>query len=128
MKDVFSSGKGKKVNVGMQRGGYKEMMEMRKKQLPDIEDTIRDALKDYEGQNVCVIVQHEDENGMPEHATIVMAGVGRMETQIAMAKALHNASKTAMEVLMKGADGNVDAMLEIASALVDDIKRDRRGR
>lgn len=113
--------------AGMERGNFAQMTKMRKQKLPQIQATIQDALKDYDGQSIAIIIQHEDENGMPESSTCVMAGVSRMECQIAMGKALSEASDKAMEVLMESAKGDVKAMLSIAAALVEVIDKEKKG-
>jgi len=124
MKDPFASKKSstRKKQIGMERGDFESMTKMRKQQLPEIEESIREALKDYSGENICIITVSEDENGLPNGSSIVMAGVGRMESQVAMAKALHAASNTAIEVLMDGAKGDVKAMIAVAGAVANLIQ------
>lgn len=100
-------------------GNYQDMMKMRKKQLPKFKDSIQDALKDYDGASIALIVMREDENGMPDGSHILVAGCSRMEVQIALAKALDSASSKTMEMIMESASGDVKAMLAIASALVN---------
>lgn len=124
MKDIFGKDnkKSKHHVSGVSNGDYATMIKTRKEKLPEIEDTIREALKDYEGQSICIVIQNEDENGKPESHHIMMAGVSRMECQLAMAKSLSHASKQALDLLMESANGDVTAMLRIAAAMVDEIK------
>lgn len=100
-------------------GNFETMIKTRKKQLPKFQESIQDVLDGYEGESMCIIVMKEDENGMPAGSQVVMAGVSRMETQIAMGKALSQASDKAMEILMESAKGDIKAMLAIAAALVN---------
>lgn len=120
MKIDFNSDDNK--HVGMEVGNFESMTKMRKKQLPEIQATIQEALKDYDGGSISIIVIKEDENGMPIGHSLLMAGVSRMECQIDMAKSLDMASNSAMEVLLKGADGNIKAMMQIASAMAKHFK------
>lgn len=129
MKNIFNEDKNSKdetdkgeINIG----NFGDMMKMREKKLPEIEDTIRKALKNYSGQNISIVIINEDENGMPEGCTLVMAGVGRMESQVSMAKSLRKASDKALESLVNSASGDVDAMLAVASAMIDSIDTKRR--
>lgn len=108
--------------IGLKAGNYESMMKMRKKQVPAIEKSIQDIFKDYSGESVTIILQREDENGMPDHVSIVMAGVSRMECQIAMAKALDKASDKAMEVLIESAKGDPKALIAIAKAVINDTE------
>ena len=127
----FNSDKNKKKRgvktdeVDMLRGDYEAMLKMRAKQLPKIQDAIRETLKDYEGTSIAIIVMKEDENGMPEGSHVVMAGCSRMESQIAMGKALSEASDKTMEILMESSKGDIKAMLSIAAALVNVMENDK---
>lgn len=125
MKINFNNGNGKKCNQRMERGSFDSMMKMREKQLPDIQASIQDALKDYNGEAIAVLIQKEDENGLPAHVHIVMAGVTRTECQVAMAKALDRASVEAIGMMVEAANGDANALLEIAkSIIVDKSKED----
>lgn len=126
MKINFNSNgkKGKGYDSELIGGNYEDMLKMRKKQLPKIQESIQDALKDYDGTSIAIIVMKEDENGMPDGSQVVMAGVSRMESQLAMGKALSTAADKTMEILMEGAKGDVKAMLAIASALVNVIEKE----
>lgn len=120
MNNVFGKDKkDNKKNVSLTEGNFREMMKKREQQLPIIENNIREALEDYSGQNMCLIVINEDENGDPEGASVVMAGVSTMETQIKMSQVLHKLSNKSMEILMESASGNLPAMLQIATALAE---------
>lgn len=102
-----------------ERGTYKDMLELRKKQLPKIQANIQKILEDYNGENITIIVQKEDENGMPERSKILMAGTARIECQIAMGKELSLASEKAIEVMMETAKkGGLDGLLALTEAVV----------
>lgn len=116
----FDSNKGKKKNKsGMLAGNYETMLKQRKEMQSEIEATIQEALADYAGESITIVIQKEDENGMPDHCHLVMAGTSRMESQVAMAAALSRASDQAMEILMDNVKGDVKAMLALASAVVN---------
>lgn len=126
MKIDFNS-KGKKdknYDSDLINGNYEDMLKMRKKQLPKIQESIQEALKDYDGTSIAIIVMKEDENGMPDGSHVVMAGCSRMESQLAMGKALSMAADKTMEILMESAQGDVKAMLAIASALVNVMEKE----
>ena len=114
--------------AGMKTGNFASMMKMRDKQLGDIQNSIRDVLKDYGGESIVIIVQKEDENGMPDHARMLMAGVSRMESQVAMSSALDKAARQAIEVLVDSAKGNPEALIKIAMAVAEDIKDNKKGK
>ncbi|MCA9333845.1 hypothetical protein KC963_02255 [Candidatus Saccharibacteria bacterium] len=122
----FNNGNSKKHNQkSMGRASFDSMMKMREKQLPDIQASIQDALKDYNGEAIAVLIQKEDENGLPAHVHIVMAGVTRTECQVAMAKALDRASVDAIGMMVEAANGDANALLDIAkSIIVDKSKED----
>jgi len=128
MKDIFGDDKKntKKYDSGVEEGNFEDMLKLRDKQLPKIEESIRDALKDYHGQNICILVGEEDENGYPSGTHVVMAGVGRMESQLYMARALSHASDQSLEILQDSAKGDVKAMLQVAKAMVNMIELDEK--
>lgn len=105
-------------------GDYQSMMKMRKKQLPRFKDSIQEVLKDYDGQSIAIIVMKEDENGLPDGSHVIVAGCSRMETQIAMSKALSSTSDKVMEMIIESSKGDVKAMLSIASALVNIMEKE----
>ena len=108
----------------MSRGNYGDMLKMREKELPDMQKNIEQAFEHFHGQNVVVIIMEEDENGEPTGHRMVMTGVGTMQNQIALGKALHKASHMAIEALMEGAKGDLRATLEVAQALSEELKED----
>ena len=103
-------------------GGYPAMIKKRKEQLPKIQDNIQEILENYSGESIAIILMKEDENGDVTGSNMLMSGVSKVESQIRMAKALNIASNKAMDILMKGVEGNPKARLQIASMLVDSIK------
>lgn len=115
----FNNGNDKDNKASLTEGGYREMVTSRKKNLPEIEATIQDILKDYAGENICIIIQREDENGLPDHSHVFMGGVSRLETQVAMAKTLDQTSHKAIELLMESSKGDVKAMLAVVQAVME---------
>ena len=120
MKNIFENENSKVKKSELSQGSFRKMMEAREEELPELKDSIRRALKDYSGQNIAIIIIDEDENGDAEGASVLIAGVGKLESQIAMAKTLHRASETIVEDLMEVSKGDVKAMLQIASAIISD--------
>lgn len=120
MKNIFESENRKSKKSELSQGSFRKMMEAREEELPELKDSIRRALKDYSGQNIAIIIIDEDENGDAEGASVLIAGVGKLESQIAMAKTLQRASETIVEDLMEVSKGDVKAMLQIASAIISD--------
>lgn len=100
-------------------GNFEEMMRIRKQQLPNIRKNIDKILSNYEGESIVILIQKEDENGKPEKTLTMMAGTSTPETQVAMAKALHETSNIAIEVLMDSAKGDIRKTIAIAQALTD---------
>jgi len=114
----------KTSRINMRTGGFKEMMEARAEMLPEIEKNIREALKNYNGQNMCLIVMDEDENGAPNGAQVLLCGVGRMETQFKLAETINLAADDAFKALVDGAGGDVDALKQVARLLKAKIERE----
>lgn len=115
--------KGSKTFISeVSSGDFEHMMKHREDHLPEIEKQINKVLKDYDGGSITIIVQREDENGMPDHTELLMAGTASIESQIAMAQAIRKAADSAMEVLMESCKGNTSAMLRLAALMMDEIK------
>ncbi len=112
--------KNKKINMSeMKEGNFEDMIKLRKKQLPKLQESIQEILKDYHGRGITIIVQHVDENGNPDHSAVLMAGVSTIESQVAMVKTLRDAAHQGMELLMDSSKGDVQQMLAVANALVN---------
>lgn len=122
--DFNGKGKGKHKVSGLISGDYETMVKTREKELPHIQETIQEVLENYSGESICIVIQKEDENGMPEASQIFMAGVSRMECQLTLGKALNDASQQAIEILMESAKGDVKAMMTIAKALTKLIEKE----
>jgi ribosomal protein L21E len=123
----FNNRNDNKKNVSkISSGDYASMLKLRKETLSKIQDGIQDMLKDYDGQSITIIIQHEDENGMPDHTHVLMAGVGRLESQIAMGKALSDGADQVLELLMESTKGDTKAMLKLANAMMNTINHDKR--
>lgn len=118
--------KKKTKEIKMETGNFETQMKLRKKQVPKIEASIQEILKDYSGESITIIVQKEDENGQPDHARILMAGVSQMESQLAMSRALDRASDQAVEILLEGAKGDTQALIKIGIAMMQDIANENK--
>ena len=123
-----SNKEGKHEVSKLEVGNFESMVKKRKQKLPELQATIQDALKDYEGESICIIIQKEDENGLPEKTQVIMAGVSRMECQLRLSKALDEASGMALKYLVESAQGDLDAMLQIAAAIAGLANKERRGK
>lgn len=127
--NIDFDGKGKnKRGASMVEGSYEDMVKMRKKQLPEIKDEIQKMFKNYDGGLVAIITMDEDENGKSEGHSLFIGGVAHISTQLALGKALSEASEKMAEMLVDKASGNPHAMKSIVSELLekmlDDITKD----
>ncbi|MGK2896077.1 MAG: hypothetical protein ACSLEY_00530 [Candidatus Saccharimonadales bacterium] len=110
----------------MFKGGYEGMMRERKKMLPEMQDAIQEALDEWNGESIVMIVMKEDENGLPNGTHTIATGVARPQMQIAMGKALTDMAEHIMHTIMDVAKDDPKAMLDIAEALIDEIKRENK--
>lgn len=123
----------KKFNFGDKRkdemveGDFRKMMEMRKGAIPDLEDSINSILDDYHGEMLAIVRVSEDENGDPNSHAIFIGGVAGIESQIRLARSLHEAEKSIHDSLLKNATENPRAALEIADKLLDEIRKSIEG-
>lgn len=120
----FNNSNGKESVSKLTKGDYESMLKERAKHLDHFREGIQEILSDYDGTNICIIVMKEDENGLPEGNKIFMGGMGRPEVQIALSKALHEASHEAIDLLIQAAEGDVDALLSLSKQLVNFMKGD----
>lgn len=123
MKVNFSSSNnsGKDKASKIQAGTYEDMIKMRKKQLPELEETIQEVLKDYDGGMIAIMQVKEDENGMGEGHSVFIGGVGHVSTQIQMGKALMQASDQIRDLMIESAKGDPKALKGILGALVEEM-------
>lgn len=107
----------------LSEGSYEDMLNIRKKKLPEIQENIQDIFKDYDGEFLTIVKQHEDENGDPEATTIFIGGVAGMKSQLAMLKNLEQAKKSLIDSMLKAVSGNHRAtlqMMELMAEIVSD--------
>ena len=104
MKAKFNSdnSKDKKAKSSMFHGDYETMLKERQKKLPELEAAVQEVLNDWNGETLCVIKIHEDENGDPSGQHVFIGGVSKLGGQLALGK-----------VLIKTADGIRDRLLDI---------------
>ena len=104
MKAKFNSdnSKDKKAKSGMFHGDYETMLKERQKKLPELEAAVQEVLNDWNGETLCVIKIHEDENGDPSGQHVFIGGVSKLGGQLALGK-----------VLINTADGIRDRLLDI---------------
>lgn len=94
-------GKNKKI-LGMSGGSYEDLIKKRKEMLPKLQKDIEDFFEDWNGEVFAIVRVNEDENGDPIGANISMGGAGTSESQIALSKALEEASNDAIKLLAEG--------------------------
>jgi hypothetical protein len=109
---------GKKVS-SLSVGDYQKMVDMRKERLSDFQETIQGLMDNYEGQNMAILIVKEDENGLPIGTRELLLGVGRMESEIELSKALHKTSKDAIDLLFEQVDGNSEATKHLVKLLLE---------
>jgi hypothetical protein len=105
-------------------GSYGDMLKLRAKKLPEIEETINELLKDYHGEMITIIKIQEDENGKPDGHRIFIGGVGHISTQMALAKAFSGASDELRDKLLESCKDNPKAMVAIAKEMLNEIMED----
>lgn len=108
----------------MQRSDYEGMLKSRKEHLPHLQKGIQEIFKDYDGTSMAIIIVKEDENGLPVDTQVLMGGVARPVTQMYLGKALTEASKDVMNLLLEGASGDVDKLLSLVKDLEKLMKDD----
>lgn len=123
MKADFGRSKKSDDLHGIKSGDFETMMKMRKKQLPDIEKSINDMLKDYDGGLVAVIRISEDENGKADGDSMFLGGVSHISTQIRMGKALSKASDKMLEMILEACKGDPKMMLGVAKEMMEELER-----
>lgn len=100
-------------------GDYEDMQNIRKKNLKKMQSAVEDALSSWEGQNIALVVIKEDENGEPSGSHVVMTGVSRLGSNVAMIKSLQTCAEAAVRQLMDSVKGEPDAMMQVAKALLN---------
>lgn len=105
-KDLIDFGKSKKRKevdeVGMQNGSVKDLEKQRKAKMAEFQDSINELFEDWTGAPITIVMVEEDEDAKPIGVKTLMAGAGRPESQMRMAKALDKASNKAVEILARG--------------------------
>lgn len=98
-------GKKKRVNsskVGMDTKSYEELLEKRESQMEELMDGIQQMFEDWTGEVMAIVIVEEDENGMPTGTRSMIAGAGRVQSQVRLAQALDKTSEQALKVLAEG--------------------------
>lgn len=107
-------------------GGYERMLKERKNKLPQLESAVQEVLDEWSGETICIIKIHEDENGDPSGQHIFIGGVSKISGQIALGKALSEASYNIRDKLIEVAKedpGSAKAILgEMLEYLAKDLK------
>lgn len=102
--------------------GYDDMLKQRKEKLPEIRETLDNVLKDYKGEAITIVIMQEDKSGLPTGHQLFIAGVSRPEVQIDMGKALHNASRRTLEVLLEAVKHDPQALEALSEMLTNALK------
>ena len=64
------------------------MLKELKNKLPELEEAVNEVLADWNGETLCIIKIHEDENGDPSGQHVFIGGVTKFTSQLALGKVL----------------------------------------
>lgn len=119
-----NSKKGVNSKITVEESDFEGMLKARAEHLPEIEKNINKVLKDYTGAQMAIVVIVEDENGEPEGSQLLVTGTGRVSSQVALAKALHQASHETIETLMEVVKENPDMLMTLLGDVASLLKED----
>ena len=111
----------------MSTGGFEAMIKAREEKLPRMQEVIQDILDDWTGTAIAIVMVNEDENGKPESHSTIMTGVGNPKSQLKLAKALNQASESAMDALLEAAKGDTASLVKTAMDMMEEITNDIKG-
>ena len=120
----FSNDKNGTSKATMKEGTFEDMVKMRKKQLPEIQASIQEMFKDYDGGMVAILTVKEDENGHAEGHNLFIGGVAHISQQLQMGKAFSQASDQMRDMLIENAAGNPKALKAVLMGLVSEMISD----
>lgn len=95
------------------QGSFEDMLKAKSHQLPKIQSDLERIFKNYTGEMVAVIIIHEDENGVPESNTSLIAGVGRAESQIALMRAMESQQNQLTRTIVKSLADDPDMLVDM---------------
>lgn len=106
-------------NFSIESGSFEYFLKTRAKKLSELQDAINEILKDYDGGLVAIVVMKEDEDGLPSGKQMFLGGVSRPETQLMMSKALGDASRKAIELLLEAVKKDPEQVVTITGQLLN---------
>lgn len=119
----------KTASVHYMKGDYKNMMEEKKKKIPEVLKAIEEVFEDYDGSTVILLVNHTDENGHTEGTHQLVLGVDQPDGIIKIVKAMSETQENIIDLTIKGAsDMGGAALMALLSSLLDITKDELKGK
>ena len=107
-----------KLEGTTQTGDFAKMMEIRAKEYPELRRDLDKLLGSWNGQLICAMVIDEDENGEPDGVKIMLSGVSRFTSTLALSESLEKVSKELKRKAIKDVMGELpDELTGLMEAL-----------
>lgn len=119
----FNSNTSKTKNEAPTKGSFEDMIKMRSDNQSDVEKSIQDVLKDYDGTMIAIIRLHEDENGDPDSETIFIGGTSHLENQVKFASILRNGYETFMRHMVESCSKDPTALRKVMDFVLKDMQK-----
>ena len=84
--------------VELGTGGHKEILAARKKMKTKHEDGVEELLADFEGQPIAIVIPIENKKGECTEVRTGIIGIGTIEENLRLAKALREASDSVIKL------------------------------
>lgn len=122
-KDEQDKKKGSANFSSFKKGDYKNMMEEKKKKIPEVLKEVQKVFENYDGSTVVLLVNHTDENGNTAGTHTLVLGVDQPEGIVKITKAMAETQDTIIDMVVKGAsEEGISAILALLSGLIDTEK------